>query len=362
LILSSRLDPPGGTERAIANAANLFIANGNKVSILILDEAQTTQSFFELDASILLYSYPLHFGITPKGNTVTRKIAFLNHLRILRKKIKDLDPDIVIGTEYHFTIAARLIAKNKRRLVFGWEHHHFYWIKKNRFWSFLQKIVYPKLDAVITLNKTEQKLFSEHGCNAVVIPNFVARQSRSELNARNLLTVGWLNLRKGVDMIPLVAQKLFPKYPGWKWNIIGSATSEIDLKIFQKEPLVNHINIIPPVSRDIDEVYKQTSVYVMTSRFECLPMVLLEAMSFGVPCVAFDCPTGPADIIQNGINGILVEKENTEAMANAIIDLIENDEKRKTLGANALESITYFSPENIYKLWEGLFSSHSVRK
>lgn len=354
LIICSRLDLPGGTERAIVNIANLFSSKGNKVSLLILDE--TDKLFFPLEKSVSVHNYKLNFGITDKGNMLTRKIAFLNHLRILKKKLKALTPDVIIATEYPFTIAAGTIVKTNQIKIFSWEHHHFYWLKRNRFWSFLHKKIYPRVDSIVTLNKTEQRLFLNYGCKAVVIPNFVEAQTKANADSSTLLTVGWLNLRKGVDMVPSIAEKVFSKHPNWKWNIIGSATKEIDLqKLLNEKNLSDKIKIIEPVSPDISKAYKQTSVYIMTSRFECFPMVLLEAISFGVPCVSFDCPTGPADIIQNEIDGILVENQNIEAMVNAIIELISDEEKRKQMGANAFESSKRFSPETVYQLWERLF-------
>ena len=86
-------------------------------------------------------------------------------------------------------------------------------------------------------------------------------------------------------------------------------------------------------------------------------MVLLEAMSHGIPAVSFDCPTGPAFIINDKKDGLLVERENTEAMADAIIELIDDEKKRKAYGQQAHENIKRFAPEKIYSLWETLFDS-----
>jgi glycosyltransferase involved in cell wall biosynthesis len=351
LLLCSRLDFPAGIERAIVNSANLFITKGNRVSIFILDE--TDKIFFPLNNSVAVFSYKLNFGITKTGNTITRKLAFLRHLGILKNKLKQAGADIIIATEYQFSIAAQMVLKNEEVKLYSWEHHHFYHLKRSRFWKTLFKKFYPKIDTVVCLNAEEAESFKTIGCNTCVIPNFSSFSStdKAALDHKQILTVGWLTKIKGTDLIPAIAKKSIEKYPHWKWKIIGDGEEKKKLEnssgsIVTTDPVLN-----------IEEEYRNTSIYVLPSRFECFPMVLLEAMSVGIPCIAFDCPTGPRHIIKNGEDGILVERENTEAMADAIIELIENEEKRKKMGTNAFENIKRFSPETIYQLWENLFNA-----
>lgn len=319
------------------------------MSVLILDE--TYEVIFPLHTKVSIHSLPLHFGIIDKGTIISKKINFVRHVRILKKKIKQLKADIVISSEYPFTIAAQLALKSEKIPLFSWEHHHFHHLKKSRFWQLLFKKSYPKINGVVCLNDDESKLFQEIGCKTFVIPNFtpIASTEKAGLDQKQLLTIGWFTKTKGIDLIPGIAEKIFNKYPDWKWKIIGQGEEAHGLKN------ILNVELRKPVL-NIEEQYLNSSIYILPSRFECFPMVLLEAMSFGVPCIAFDCPTGPRHIIKNGEDGILIEKENTETMANAIIGLIENSEKRKRLGANAFENIKRFSPENVYQLWERLFN------
>ena len=116
----------------------------------------------------------------------------------------------------------------------------------------------------------------------------------------------------------------------------------------------NTVHFFNPVS-NIQEKYQDASIYVLTSRSEGFGMVLIEAMVCGVPCIAFDCPSGPKDIISNHKDGILVENGNIEGFAKALIELIENKERRKQMGALAKENVTRYLPENVMPLWDELF-------
>lgn len=351
LILCSRLDMPAGIERAIVNAANLFTSKGHQVSILILDG--TPDIFFRLDTGIKVYAANLHFGITDRGNQLSRKLSFLRHLRVLRKLVNDISPDIVIATEYQFAIAARMALKREDIRLFSWEHHHFHHLKRNNFWKLLFKKYYPGLDMVICLNHEEAELFNQTGCKTTVIPNHLSflPERKASLEHKQILTVGHLSKTKGTDLLPSIAAKVFEKYPKWKWKIIGDGR--------ERKHLVNATDVFEiqkPKTQDIQDEYLHSAMYVLSSRFECFPLVLLEAMSLGVPPIAFDCPTGPKHIISHLRDGVLVEKENVEAMADAIIELIENEEKRKQLGSKAFENSKRFMPHHVYQQWEDLFN------
>jgi glycosyltransferase involved in cell wall biosynthesis len=354
-IICSRLDLPGGIERAVVNTANLLQSKGQQVTLLVLDE--TPASFYPLNPAIQVHYLPLHFGITEKGNSLQKKLLFLQHIRLLRKQFAQLQPDVIIGTEYQLSIAAYLAARKAKTKIFAWEHHHFYWLHRSRFWQALFRKIYPKLTAVICLNPTEKALFEKIGCRTTVIPNFIEKGAKASLQSKTLLTVGWLIKRKGVDLIPTIAEKIFRVFPDWQWIIIGTGPEEEALVIeIHERGLDRNISIVKPSSPDLYSYYQNASLYVMTSRFECFPMVLLEAKAHGVPCVSFNCQSGPSYIIQHNRNGFLIEENNIDAMVEAIIQLLTNEEERKTFGTNAYKDIEQFSPDVVYALWEKLLA------
>lgn len=358
VILCSRLDLPGGVERAIVNTANLLQSRGHTVVLLVLDE--TNQVFYPLHPGVEVVQAALDFGITTKGNKLTRKLRFYSHIQKLKTLFQRLKPEVIVGTEYPQTIAGYL-ANEGAAGIFAWEHHHFHWLRKNVFWQLLWRRIYPRLHAVICLNKTEEELFSRAGCRTTVIPNFVERQERSTLSQKMILSIGWLIHRKGFDRIPAIAQKVFQRHPDWQWKIIGRGEEQAALeKAIEEKGLAKNVSIVPPASSQLQEVYRPASLFVMTSRFECFPMVLLEAMAYGLPCVSFDCPTGPSFIIKDNVDGNLIWQGDTDAMAEAILHLLQDEQKRKAFGDAAYKNVERFSPREIYALWESLLRSKPV--
>ncbi len=352
LLLCSRLDMPGGIERSVVNIANLLQANGHNVTVLVLD--QTPNLFYPLNPEIQLESLSLTFGITNEGITITRKISFLKDIKKLRTRLRIIKPELIISTEYQFTIAAYFAKKGLKIDLYSREAFHFNGLQKNQFWQTLIRWIYPRLNGVICLNEDEAALYKKIGCNTKVIPNYIAgNKLPSTTRKKLLLTVGRLSWIKGADLIPVIAEEVFQRFPDWQWLVIGDGQEEEHLhKELERRKLQDNIQIRVPASYELENVYKEASVYILTSRFEGFPNVLLEAMSFGLPCIAFDCPTGPRHIIHHNVDGILVANENGELMAKAIIRLIREENKRDELAKAAIVNIRRFSPENIYELWK----------
>ena len=356
-IICSRLDLPGGIERITVNTANLFAANHHPVSLLILDE--TDKSFYPIHPSITIKQFPLFFGITEKGNKLTRKIQFIKNILKLKSVLKETNADTIIATEYPFAIAIVLTGIKKTSKIYSWEHQHYGFTRKNFFWKTLFNWCYPKLHGILCITKFEADYFNQFA-PASVIPYHIENKTakKSSVNSKTILSVGWLIRRKGIDFIMKASKIIFDKHPDWKWKIIGKGEMKNELLTFiKKEKLEDKLIIQQPVSSNIDDEYCNASLFVLASRFEAFPMVLLEALSFGVPCISFDCHSGPSDIITNNEDGILVEKENAVKLAEAINKLIEDEELRNKMSEAAFRNVLRFSPKIIYKEWQRLLTA-----
>ncbi len=353
LILSSRLDLPGGIERVTVNAANLFTEKGNIVTLLILDEL--SQSFYPVHPTIKTRNKPLTFGIQEKGNIISRKIRFIRDIIQLKKIIKKLDPDIIINTEYQFSICTILAKANKKAKIISWEHHHFHWIKRNRFWNFLYHKTYPKLDSIVCQNTDEALFYEAIGCKTITIPYHLhIAPAYSHNDASNeILSIGWLIPRKGIDLLMEAANIILKKYPSWTWRVIGDGEMKESLLDFiKKNNLEGKLILQLPKDHNTNGLYKNASIFVMTSRSESFGMVIAEAMAHGLPAIAFDCETGPRHVITNNQDGFLVEKEDIIQLSKTISRLIEDPELRKNMGEKAANNMRRFSPDLIYQQWK----------
>ena len=131
------------------------------------------------------------------------------------------------------------------------------------------------------------------------------------------------------------------------------------LDFIREEQLEGRLLLQSPGESDIDAVYRASGLFVLASRFEAFPMVLLEALSYGIPCISFNCPSGPSDIITHGEDGLLVEPENTIQLTAAIISVLDNQELRERLSENAFKNILRFDKDSIYPLWATLINQVS---
>jgi glycosyltransferase involved in cell wall biosynthesis len=357
VIACSYLHVPGGYEKAMISTANLFAEKKHKVILLVLDH--TAETYYPVHPDVKIIHAPVDFGITEKGNTISRKIKMWSDIRKLKRILKELQPDHLICSEYPFAVGAILGGAKKISKVYSWEHHHYKAQHLNRFWQYFLKRTYKKLDAVICLNADEQGYYKELNNNAVVIPNFISPPVSliEPSNKFDLLSVTRFNHIKGIDLLMGIAKTVLRQNDQLKWKVIGyGEQKDAFLDFIKKEGLTGRLVYQPADKVDIAKEYQESSLFVMTSRNECFPLVLLEAMSNGLPCIAFDCDTGPRHIIVNDRTGLLVEKENVEKMASAALSLLNDRPKLEAMGKQALQEVRSYYPDRVYELWKQLFS------
>jgi glycosyltransferase involved in cell wall biosynthesis len=227
---------------------------------------------------------------------------------------------------------------------------------------------YPKLDAVTVL--TERDLadygtaFDGSGLRLERIPNGVppARLAPAEGTSKVLVAAGSLAQQKGFDLLLDAYSTVVSKHPDWELWIFGAGEQRADL-IAQIDRLgLAGKAHLKGQTFQLDEQLAAASIFVLSSRHEGLPMVLLEAMRAGLPAAAFDCPTGPAEIIRHGRSGLLVPPLDVAGLAAAICELIEDPDRRRAMGAAAIEDAGRYSIDAVRERWVDLFTELTARR
>jgi glycosyltransferase involved in cell wall biosynthesis len=220
---------------------------------------------------------------------------------------------------------------------------------------------YPRFAAVAVLTERDRDEYAEllPGTRIVRIPNAVRSLDQIPAAPASKIAVaaGRLFPQKGFDLLIRAWAKLVETYPDWQLRIYGSGEKKSELRdLIEEHHLYNHVFLMGHTDRLDDELAK-ASFYVLSSRFEGLPMVMIEAMSHALPVVSFDCPTGPADVLTHGVDGLLVAPEDPDALADAMAALMADEVLRADMGVAAILTAASYGPDSVHHRWESLFLS-----
>ena len=362
----------GGADRVITEKANWLAEHGYEVGI-ITDTQMGRQPIFPLSPKVKLHDLAIDFSQEYGHSLPFRIWWYFKLMGKYKKELKDYlykeKPDIVISTlgrdlDFLTTIndgsikigeshIARLYSRNFHLLE--QKGGAFKLLAKYGRWK--QERCTKKLDALVLLTKQDADCW-QGTTKTYVIPNSLPfyPQESSTCENKRAICVGRLSEQKGMEYLIEAWSYVHKNHPDWKLDIYGYGELKEDMtRSIATLDLTDVISINEPTN-EIIQKYLESSIYIMSSRFEGFGMVLLEAMACGVPCISFDCPYGPADIIRNGEDGFLVEHLNTRALANSICQLIEQPELRKQFGEKAKKNIIRYSKDNVMKQWTELFN------
>lgn len=237
--------------------------------------------------------------------------------------------------------------------------------KRNKNRRLKDKIVraVSMFDKIIVLTEKEKKEWLL-GDKVICIPNMLAtcppKMFERNLLHKRVISVGRYAYQKGYDLLIDAWNKVNKKHADWSLHIYGSHDGDFgDYKRLIKK--INYYDIanvyLHETISDVVSEYANADIYVMSSRYESFGLVLIEAMSCGLPVISFGCKYGPCDIIDDGRNGIIVPQENVDKMSDAICSLIENENKRILMSKNAIVAANNYMPEKIIYKWHGFYRS-----
>jgi len=361
LYITNGVSGPGGLERVLSIKASYLTEYYNYEIYIITLNQRESSLFYEFNSKINFVD------ITTKK----KGIAYLNeYWNTLKKCIKKIKPNIISVCDDGIKgLMLPIIIGKPCPMIY--ERHVSKNIEvKNDNLSFKNKIITRlkfKLmdfganyyDSFIVLTKGNLQEWNIK--NKIVIPNplsfYPEKDNCSTLQNKKIMAVGKQSFQKGYDRLLQSWAIINEEFSDWKLEIYGTIDENSGLEELSKKlGLQSSVYFFPPV-KNIAEKYKEASIYVMSSRYEGFGMVLTEAMAYGVPCISFNCPFGPSDIITHEKNGLLVTNNDIEKFAFEIKKLIINQDQRKVLGENARQAVQIYLPESIAKQWNDLFQN-----
>ena len=359
----------GGMERVLTRKVNYLAQAGHEVSIITFDQ-QGRKPFFELHPKINCYDLSIPYKQHQKPGLLNRLALYARlprlrrlHRSRLEQLLLKLRADIVVSMlneeayflpsmqdgskkvlEFHFSQYSGLqdLRKGIWRLIDGWR-------KKK------EERLARSFDRFIVLTHEDATLWGSLP-NLRVIPNPLPfySDSPSDCSAHQLLAMGRYDEQKHFDLLIDLWAQLAPEYPDWRLVIAGDGKLRPELTAQVERLGLKSVELMRP-THQVQELYRASSIYTMTSRYEGLPMVLIEAQQMGLPIVSFACPCGPRDVITDGVDGYLLEVGDHEGFIQALHRLIDSEAERQRMGAAARIASERYDLEHIMKSWLALF-------
>jgi len=335
----------GGAERVLSLMANYWAQNHYGIIVITLDNSTP---FYSLEDGIKLEQLSLLKNSVSAFSAIANNIT---RIKIIRKKLIELDPDIIISfmteTNIISTIGCKII--NKPIIIAERISYDFL---KSRVWVSLRKLVYRFSNALIVQTRYDKEKYNRLS-NTFVINNPLNLNKMIQKNTieeKSILAVGRLNRQKGFDRLIKAFSNLDRK--DWKLAIIGDGSERSNL-----EKLVYNLNLedyisLPGRTKAIEKWYKRSPIFVLSSRTEGFPNVLCEAMAYGCACVSFDCIAGPNEIITDKVDGYLVKNGDINALSAKMDFLINNPEERRRIGKEAMKISDRLNIDFIMSQWD----------
>jgi glycosyltransferase involved in cell wall biosynthesis len=365
----------GGTIRAVLNLAGHLAAHGYDVLVITTYRRREQAFFGDFPAGVTVVALDdqrpggaRRAGRAPAARALGRVPSVLMHpadplsrnaslwtdvclVRLLRRR-----DGYLIGTRPAFNLIAAAMS-GRRLFAVGQEHLHMR--AHGRALRGAIRRRYPRLDCLGVLTEQDRRDYEAllRGRTRVVcIPNAVSDVYRTcvpDLSARSVIAAGRVARQKGFDLLVAAFADVAGTHPEWSLRIYGAAGDQRRAIAAQvrRTGLGDRIVLAPPADR-LDREMATASIFALSSRWEGFPLTLLEAMSAGLAVVAYDCPTGPRDLIAHGVNGLLVNAADVDALAAALHRLIEDPELRASCAAQARQTVHRYRLEAVGREWD----------
>lgn len=361
----------GGIERVLTTKANWLAEHGYDVTIILTDGKGKTP-YYTLSSKVKTIQLDINFEELWYLPFWKKAVTYLRKQRIFKRKltetIMEIKPDFTVSLlrrEINFITSIKDGSKKYGEMHINREHYrnfekgntNFFKDLFSKLWmsSLIKKL--KKLDKLFVLSEEDKIKWTELN-NVEAIPNPIPFTSdlTSSLVNKTAISVGRYVHEKGFDLLLEAWEIVHKQYPDWKLQIYGTGERTQYQTIAAKLNLGESC-ILNGATTNVQQCYAESSLYILSSRFEGFGMVIIEAMSCGLPVVSFDCPCGPRSIIKHGINGLLTPAENPQKLAEAICGLISSKETMLSMSEKGKATAREYNIDNIMKRWETQFST-----
>jgi len=352
----------GGAERVAANMANHWATKGWNVTLVTV--TSPASDFYPLHS--LVRRVPLKE--IRGGGLLGSTRSFVHRLFSLRRLLRHVRPDVAVGMMPTANILLALARLGLSTPSVGSVRCHPPMYSLMMVDDWLQRLTYRLLDGVVVLTEETAQWLRQHKRvrNIWVIPNAVSwplpplepRLPPASFVAPDnkvMVAVGRLEIQKGFDLLIEAFAPLATKHTDWILVVIGEGSQRPALEALIERHRLHGRVFLPGMVGNVGEWYETASLFVLSSRFEGFPNSLVEALASGVPAITFDCETGPRDIIQHGVNGLMIPSGDVVRLTDAMDRLMGDAVLRKRLGLRATEIREEFSFERIGAMWEKVF-------
>ncbi|MEV8478231.1 glycosyltransferase family 4 protein [Streptomyces sp. NPDC051173] len=284
--------------------------------------------------------------------------------RRIAEHLRNLDCDVVVGTRPGLNVH---IAQQARHGVARVGQEHLTLSTHSPQLKLTLRTNYPRLDAVTTVTEadaaTYRKLMRLPGVRVEAVPNSIPAPALAPADSTGkwVIAAGRLAPAKRYDLLIRAFEKVVAERPDWRLRIYGAGAERAKLRAqIDKRGLYNHVYLMGPAT-PLDAEWVKGSIGAVTSSLESFGMTIVEAMRSGLPVVSTDCPHGPGEIIDNGVDGLLVPTGKVDAIAGGLLKLINDDDLRRRMGQAALASSARFDPAEVAGRYEALFTDLTSR-
>ena len=355
----------GGAERVTCHLANYWASQGHDVSIatLVGDE----EPVYPIDPRVHLKSLDI---AGPTRGIFVKVAKLFRRMRTIRRYLKQTKSDVVIGMMTETAVMLAIAAIGLKSRTMGAERSYAPLNPTPKMWSLLRKHCYRYLDVVIAQTAAMADWISAHTsarqietiANPIAelanLPPFInpADILSDRWNRKVIMNAGSLVPLKQHQMLIEIFTEIASEHPKWDLVILGRGPLHEQLKAYTRSIGMADRVQLPGRAGNMADWYDAADIFALTSSFEGFPNVLLEAMSSGTACIAFDCLAGPSDLISDEVNGLLIDLNDRRAMSAALKTLMNDTALRKTFAEAAKKTAENYEIEIIAAKWEKLFN------